>query len=243
MSKNHFLDANILIGSRIQWDHQYNCTTKYMALEGIIWYTSIRVFKEARGVFQRNRRLINKYINALYEKYPTFSDPLKLDANIERFNRSYERNLHNEKDQQVLQSFITSNQGDIRYMLLGGDSVYGDFSRSISSAFMFAINSLQGDCKCDSSSKIIRYDGCPLTYDGKYTTVCDQLSAIMNYDNDVLVLLDSVHLRENILQSRLRFVTTDVEHFVSKKDEIEGVLEEILIDHPKDHLRSISEAS
>ncbi len=93
MFSDHFLDANIMVGSRISWDRQYNSTTRYMAMEGIRRHTSKRVYNESRGVFERSRGLILKYLKRFYEEFNKSPDPTRLDQIIRYFTKKFSSTL------------------------------------------------------------------------------------------------------------------------------------------------------
>jgi hypothetical protein len=44
MASDHFLDANILIGSLVEWDGQHRHTHRYMQQEGVRRHTTERVY-------------------------------------------------------------------------------------------------------------------------------------------------------------------------------------------------------
>ena len=81
---HHFLDTNILVGSRIEWDGQHHHTHRYMQQDGFLRHTSERVYKECTGVFGLFRRTITKYLNYLVKSLPASPDPFTLDRTIQK---------------------------------------------------------------------------------------------------------------------------------------------------------------
>ncbi|NJD04712.1 MAG: hypothetical protein FIA99_19405 [Ruminiclostridium sp.] len=220
MFRDHFLDANILVGSRIDWDKQHNLATKYMAVEGLKKHTSKRVYNESKGVFERTRRLILSYLKKFYEEFSVSSNPLRIDQIIKAFTKKFADKFE-EKEQNILNSFVERNFGDIRNIALGGEKELGDFKKVVIDTFKNALNSIDRDCVPDSKALIYRYDGCPLTY---YTKEYIKLSEVINYENDILVLLDSYFIKNKHIINNICFVTTDYNHILKNKSEIEKVL-------------------
>ncbi len=231
MFSDHFLDANILVGSRISWDRQYNSTTRYMAMEGIRRHTSKRVYYESRGVFERSRSLILKCLKRFYEEFNKSRDPMRLDQIIRAFTRRFSGSL-GEKERKILNSFVERNFMEIRNTALGGEEELGDFRRAVIGAFMGAINSIDRDCYSDPKAMILRYDDCPYDYRNCYAVENNRLLKVINYENDVFVVLDSYFIRNKYIKNKVCFVTTDHEHILKNKAEIEIVLTGIFVMQP-----------
>jgi len=232
MLRDYFLDANILVGSRISWDRQYNSATRFMALENKRMHTSKRVYDESRGVFERSRGLILKYLKRFYEEFSISPYPMRLDSIIKSFTNKFSRTL-GEKERKILTSFVERNCMEIRNTALGGERELGDFRRAIVDSFMGAINSIDRDCYSDQKAMICRYDDCPVDYKNCYVDENNRLFKIINYENDVYVVLDSYFIRNKYIKSNVCFVTTDHEHILKNKSEIEGILTGIYIMQPK----------
>jgi len=232
MFKDHFLDANILVGSRISWDRQYNSATQYMALEGIRRHTSKRVYYESRGVFERSRGLILKYLKRFYEEFNKSPDPMRLDQIIRTFTRGFSGTL-GEKESKILNSFVERNFMEIRNTALGGEREFGDFRKAIVDAFMVAINSIDRDCYSDPKAVVCRYDDCPPDYRSCYADESTRLLKVINYENDVFVVLDSYFVKNKYIKDNVCFVTTDHEHMLKNKAQIENILAGIFIMKPK----------
>jgi predicted nucleic acid-binding protein len=71
MASHHFLDANILIGSLVEWDGQHRHTHRYMQQEGFRRHTSERVHRECTGVLGRLRRTVLQYLEYMERNLPT----------------------------------------------------------------------------------------------------------------------------------------------------------------------------
>lgn len=71
MASHHFLDANILIGSLVEWDGQHRHTHRYMQQEGFRRHTSERVHRECTGVLGRLRRTVPQYLEYMERNLPT----------------------------------------------------------------------------------------------------------------------------------------------------------------------------
>ncbi|NLZ31298.1 MAG: hypothetical protein GX885_11275 [Methanomicrobiales archaeon] len=84
MASQHFLDANILIGSLTEWDGQHYRAYRYMQQEGFRRRTSERVYLECAGVLSRFRRVVLQYLEYLGQNLPAYPDPLALDQIIDR---------------------------------------------------------------------------------------------------------------------------------------------------------------
>ena len=187
---DHFLDANILIGSRISWDIQYNSAVTYMAAKGIVRHTSKRVYNESRGAFERSRRLILNFLKEFYNKFSKYSNPRK-----------------------IINSFVNQNSEDLKNVALSGEVGLGDFKKNVIDSINNAINSIDNDCYPDLKAVVCRYDGCPnyYTIDIGY----NQILNVINYENDALVLMDSYFIKNNYIKNSVYFVTTDQKHILS----------------------------
>lgn len=229
MPYDHFLDANILIGSRISWDIQYNSAVTYMATEGIVRHTSKRVYNESRGAFERSRRLILNFLKEFYNKFSKYSNPLHIDMNIKIFTGNFIRPLK-EKEGKIINSFVNQNFEDLKNVALSGEVELGAFKNNVIDSINNAINSIDNDCYPDSKAVVCRYDDCPnyYTIDIGY----NQILNVINYENDTLVLMDSYFIKNNYIKNGVCFVTTDQKHILSNKTEIERILSGIFVISP-----------
>ena len=228
---DHFLDANVLIASRIDWDVHHNDVTEYMSKVGFNRHTSRRVYHESRGVFERNRYLILKYLNELYEKFGQTPNPLKIKNIIHKFTDGFVRKLKNRKEKNAIKSFVDRNFYAIQQITIGEENV-GDFKREVTNAFKRAINTLDMECTPDQMVDVYIYDGCPKSYEKYYPSEKSNLLNSIGYENDVLVLLDAYHIKNHLINSGVCFITNDKEHILSKKDHIESILSGIHVVKP-----------
>lgn len=230
MPSDHFLDSNVLVGSRISWDKQYSDAVQYMAVDGIIRHTSKRVYYESKGVFERSRGLILKFLKEFYERFSKYSNALHIEQTVRKFTESFIKPLK-EKEEKIINSFVNQNFEDLKNVALNGESELGDFRQNVIDSIKSAINSIDNDCHPDSSALVYRYDSCPDYY--KINIGYTELYNVIGYENDALVLMDSNLIKNNYIKNDVCFITADQKHILSNKKEIERILSGIFVMSPK----------
>ena len=173
-----------------------------------------------------------KYLKRFYEEFNRSPDPMRLDQIIRTFTKRFSGSL-GEKESKILNSFVERNFMEIRNTALGVEREFGDFRRAIIDAFMGAINSMDRDCYSDPKAVICRYDDCPPDYRNCCADESTRLFKVINYENDVFVVLDSYFIKNKYIKNNVCFVTTDHEHILKNKAEIESILTGIFIMKPK----------
>lgn len=232
MPENHFLDANVIIGSLISWDAQHDRSVRYFETQGMFKHTSKRVFGECNGVFEGSRRELLRYLKEFYRRFNQSVDPLHLDFHIQRFTADYSAGLEDDRMKRIVGNFVRTHMTDLRNVALGGEQTFGEFKQNIRDAIKYALNELICRCTDAAGAEIFRYDCCPVDHGPLYSAQYELLFSSMNYAPDVDVLLDSYHIKETQLQSTVRFITTDFIHIIQHKITIERVLPGILIINP-----------
>lgn len=165
MASDHFLDANILIGSLVEWDGQHRHTHRYMRQEGFRRHTSERVYRECTGVLGRFRRTILGYLEHMDRNFLGHPDPLTLDRTIDRLTDRRVRTLASEREQNVVRSFVRRNWEDLRNSALGTEEKRRAFRRDVIRAIKGALDSLDRDCRDDPSAPVLCHTCCPDDYD------------------------------------------------------------------------------
>jgi hypothetical protein len=232
MPENHFLDANVIIGSLIPWDAQRDRSVRYFETQGMFRHTSRRVYGECNGVFEGSRRELLRYLKEFYRRFNQISDPMHLDHHIQQFTAGYSDGLDDDRMKRTIGNFMRTHMTDLRNVALGGEQKYGEFQQSIRDAIQYALNELACRCIDAEGAEIFRYDCCPSDHTPLYTVEYGALFASMNYAPDVDVLLDSYYIKEIQLRSTVQFMTTDFTHITRHKATIERVLPGILICNP-----------
>lgn len=232
MASHHFLDANILIGSRAEWDGQYHVAHRYMQQEGFRRHTSERVYRECTGVFGRFRRTVLQYLEYMERNPPAHLDPLTLDRTIDRLTGRRMRSLTSRREQNVLRSFVHRNRDDLRNALLGTEKEWQAFRRDVIDAIKGALDSLDRDCRDDPSAPVLCHTCCPDDYDDHFSGEKCTLVVALGYEPDVLVVLDSYYLLVYRIREGVCFVTTDNTHILSNRDLIEEVLPGVTVREP-----------
>ena len=102
-----------------------------MQQDGFLRHTSERVYKECTGVFGLFRRTITKYLNYLVKSLPASPDPFTLDRTIQKLTERYTLSLKNEKEKNVLGSFVQQNMDDLRNCALGTEQDRDTFRQEI----------------------------------------------------------------------------------------------------------------
>jgi hypothetical protein len=233
----HFLDTSILLGSRISWDTQFSHVSTYLSIAEIRKISSIRAYHEAKGVLQRNRRTILQYLDVLKTEFSRPGHPIINEEGIFLFSQHYFTSVNNEKIRNALSHFTNKNIFDITKAVQDGNTVFDGYKRTIGTAFQIALDSLAVDCRPDDGAFIRRYDICPQIYNQVFVTEQYRLMNLMNYLDDVQILLDSYFIRDRVLAGALFFVTTDGTHILSNKDAIEQILTGMSVTHPREHFR------
>lgn len=232
MPENHFLDANVIIGSLISWDAQHDRSVRYFEIHGMFRHTSLRVYGECTGVFEASRRELLRYLKEFYRRFNQTSDPLHIDALIQRFTAEYSAGLADDRMKRIVSNFVRTHIMDLRNVALGGERTFGEFNQDIRDAIRYALDELANRCIDAEGAEIYRYDSCPSDHTPVYPAEYGVLFGSMNYAPDVNVLLDSYHIKETQLRSTVRFITTDFTHITRNKVTIERVLPGIHIFNP-----------
>jgi len=233
---NHFLDTSILLGTRIKWDPQITHVSKYMGVADIRRISSKRAYDEAKGVLHRNRRAVTQYIDGLNREFSRPGNPVINADGIHRFSNYYIARLReNEKVKNALSRFSNTHVYEITSVLQGGNTSIDQYKQKIRMEFQAGLDSLDLDCVAHDGACIRRYDICPPVYDTVFSTELAQLMQVMNYLSDVNVLLDTHYIQQQGIVECGVFVTTDHQHFLSKKAGIEQILTAISITHPQEH--------
>jgi hypothetical protein len=229
------LDTSILLGSRICWDAQFDLVRSYFDVAKIRRISSKRAYHEAKGVLERNRREILKFLDSLNTEFTQPGHPVINEAEVDRLSIHYCATIENEKICSAITLFTHKNIYDITNALRDGSLLFDTYKLKIGKAFQTALNSLAIDCRTREDAFIRRYDICPQVYDQMYDSEQYRLMALINYIDDVKILLDSYFLQDRILEGNLFFVTTDATHILRHKNDIEGILAGLSVSHPRDH--------
>jgi len=232
---NHFLDTSILLGSRITWDAQRTHVNNYMSVGEILRISSKRAYDEATGVLHRNRRAVTQFIDALNKEFSKPGHPVINVDKVNNISRNYITRLSDEKTKNALSHFSNTHVYEITEVLQGGNISIDQYKQKIRMEFQTGLDSLDLDCADQDGACIRRYDICPSIYDQVLIHECSQLMQVISYISDVNILLDSHYILQQGIVENLVFVTTDHEHFLSRKADIEQVLPSIPITHPQEH--------
>ncbi|MCP1714259.1 hypothetical protein J2T58_000086 [Methanocalculus alkaliphilus] len=236
-SLHHFLDTNILVGSRIEWDGQHHHTHRYLQQDGFLRHTSERVYKECTGVFGLFRRTITKYLNYLIKSLPASPNPFTLDMTIKGLTRRYTLSIQNEKEKNVLTSFVHRNMDDLRTCVLGTEKDRETIRQAFIDAIKGALDSLDRDCRPDdSSAPVTCYTCCPDNYDVHLPDQKSALIPFIGYEPDILVILDAYFIQINRIGEEVSLVTSDKTHILNKRRIIEETLPGITIREPESFL-------
>lgn len=232
-SLHHFLDANILIGSRIEWDLQHHHAHRYMRQDGFRRHTSERVYNECYRAFSTFRRVIAKYLNYFGKNLPPNPDPYRLDAIIRKITGQCARSLRDEKEKNVLRSFVQRNMDELRNCILGTEYERDTFKKDVIAAIKGALDSLDLDCRPDDhSAPVICHTCCPENYDSHLMDEMSALTSVIGHQPDILVMLDAYFIQVHRLREVVSFVTTDKTHILNNREKIEGILPNIVIREP-----------
>ncbi len=229
MLTDHFLDSAIIIGSKIYWDRYYDYSTKYMIIDNIKRHTSKRVYDESRGVFAKNRGLISKYLEEFGKEYINKKrklDLTKMYDSIDRFTgKFFVQNRLGEKEKKTIRNFKERNFDEFKNIILYISEIE-ELKRKVRTSLNDAIDFIDNECYSDENAKIYLYSDCPSNYK---STECQMLRKIINYEPDVLILLDSYHIKIHHIENDVFFITSDHEHILDNKVEIEKIISGIFL--------------
>lgn len=157
------------------------------------------------------------------------------ESAIYNFSRQYQRSVQNLKIRNALMNFINRHIYEITNSLNNGPIAFDNFKQIIREAFQIGLDTLDLECKPVEGAIIQRFDICPLLYDSVYLIERERLMHLIDYIDDVYILLDSHFIKNNETMQELVFVTTDVDHILSNKEDIELILSGLTITHPQVH--------
>lgn len=229
MIADHFLDSNIVISSKISWDRYYDHSTKYMAIDNIRRHTSKRVCSESRGVFERGRAVILKYLEEFDKEYMNKKwrfNLVRLYESIDKFTGKFIiKNSIGEKERKIIKNFKERNFEEFKNIILDTSDI-GDLKKKVRDSLNSAIDFIDNECRTDQGAKIYIYNNCPSNYNSKEY---HDLFKIINYKPDILILLDSHYIKNHHIKNDVYFITTDHEHILDNKTKIESVISGILL--------------
>jgi hypothetical protein len=241
MYPDHFLDVNILIGSRVPTDAQYDKTTTYMQRQQIRRCTSGNGRKLAKNYFDFIRLEAREFLLELAANTKTFpNDDTKIRELI--FGSIYdfvERGRLSLTRSKQLISFVTSVKAlhhlvaEIQENKRNGVKNYCKY---VISAIEHAILTLKQDCNYDVHALIRVYDReAPKGKDKvEYPILRQQLLDIIGDDEDVEIFLDCHDVQNHRIKTSVCFITADARHFLDKqiKPRIQAITPHILIQSP-----------
>lgn len=236
MTHNHFLDANIIIGSTLYWDRHYERAARYLHLENIRRHTSGRVYDECRGVYGRFRRTIISYLTYLFRNLPSSPNPFTLDSTINAITERYLRTIGSSGQKNLIRSFARSNMEDIRQCMLRSEEERIQYRQKIIDTIKEALYTLEFICSEDTDALILSYSCCPDEYTDLLAAEKSALLERITYEPDINVLLDSFNIMTHRIQSQIHFITTDKNHILQNASAIEEILPGILIRDPASFL-------
>lgn len=245
---DHFLDTNILIASRIDWDVHFNNATEYMIEKNIKRHASKMTHEEADNVFGHMRQNIRAFLvsylgNQTRPPMMSITDFVSRQiTNFEKRCKSTSNYMYNKKVWRSIESYIRKNLTRIQDAAAGGKSELIKLANEADKYIQSAIDSLLLDCKDDPNAKIHEHSNCPpdyLNYNGYgalYNALYDKkdTNKISNSD-DVRILLDSFFVM-NETKKEMHFVTFDKSDIIDHQSLIEKTLNGIYViepDYPK----------
>jgi len=246
MHHDHFVDANVLVGSQIGWDKHHKISLAYVARVervNIIRHTSVNAFHEARHVFEAIRVIGGDYLDHL-SLYKFTAAREEIVSNIVDCKGKYEQTQElSDKEKDRLDSFINDIYvNDSLVKMIEQDTINGvsNFRGKMINATKEAFRLLRKDCnQRDKDPKIDLFERKDPNHpekEAQYPDVQLALSEIIvDNENDVKLLVDTHHL-ETLIKKNISFVTFDKTHFFGENEEnkrrIEEVLEGIFMQHP-----------
>jgi len=221
---NHFLDSCAIIGKILEFDEQHRCATIYYKKQ-YIRHTSNRVEKEIKGRFNGLRGELLSFFNWISIK--SFYG-MATDENIRRFLSKYR--LHDwNRNYSSLNRFFSQYMAELKsYLLDKKDSTLDNLKQVVINAISKALTILY-NMKQGINQPKINCHMTPNDYTAHYSHEFSGVQKVVRYEKDVLVLLDSYYVKNQIINNDVGFITTDFGDILSKKTEIEKELPGIYI--------------
>lgn len=237
MYPDHFLDVNILIGSRFTLDTQHLKTAEYMLRPNIRRCTSFGGFNTAKSHFDFIRYEGRPFLKELSTKH--FSNDDYVDIAQRVFNSLDDFKKTRRLSPNAYKRLYSFLKGVMRYLVrdIQKDKLNGvkDFCSDLLLEIERVNRLLVQDCNYSVQARIRLYDrkgenGETLTYSSKFKELYD----IIQDKEDVEIFLDCCHIQRHIVKSNMCFVTTDKAHFSGEetKKRIEAVAPSINIQPP-----------
>lgn len=236
MSGEHFLDAAILIGKVVSWDAQNARVQAYFARSNARRHTSHHVARGARNTLLAIRRVFREYAVQLDH------DVRGLDAT--RVHDELRRHLAKYIDARLSSGTINKNlAGQVRRIaqlfenkfrnVVMGSGRAEDAAYEVDRAIENALTDLTLLCNTATNAPV-RAHACPqdvkTTYKAQHERAISQMGG---HADDALVAVEALHIHKTIASALNVLVTTDREHFLNNKTELDKILAPLVILPPE----------
>ncbi len=188
MTKNHFLDSNIIISSL---DYSASESKKYAGYIDSKSHTKIaskRAFDECKGYFNKNREALLKFLEHCFQNSGRISQAsFEKDALGEATCIFTDR-----RDTDAAKKLVEAMGPEVRHAIFGARNDLDDFSAKIAGIFGNALARLTITCINSPNARIKRFDGCPYSYQStEFGEEFRKLDEIIRYEKDSLVVMDA----------------------------------------------------
>lgn len=215
---DHFLDSCAIIGKILDFDVHHICADIYFKKQ-YNKHTSKRVEREIRGRLLGLRGELLSFFKWIKTKnfkgYAT-------QTNVMRFLNKY-RYHNRERNYRTLNRFFASNMEEIMsYLIDKKDTTITNLENCVIDSISKAENKLI-NLIYPSQPQIICHLT-PQTYISHFSVEYTNVSRLINYEPDVLILLDSYYVKNIVIKKDIGFITTDYGDILSKSGNITSEL-------------------
>ncbi|MGD0170728.1 MAG: hypothetical protein ABSB81_01175 [Halobacteriota archaeon] len=236
MNFDYFFDSNILIGSRLSWDAQYEVACDCVDKQQIKKRTSDNVYWESSFKLEKVRQVIWTFLKEILNNSFKFN-PWNFDSKIHSrklsfLKRQYPTKEIREDAEDILNPFLDKYGHNMRDSILNNDEI--KCCKMAEDSVNNAISSLDVDCFAHPSAKIEMHVVTPQDIK-HYASKERALQKKISDNSDILILLDSYHIKQTVTgNNSICFVTTDKEHISDNSGDIEKILVGVRIRNPNE---------
>ena len=222
---DHFLDSCSIIGRILDFDKHHGCAVTYFNKK-FNRHTSKRVEREINGRLNGLRVELLSFFQWISVK--NFKG-MPTDVNVMGFLNKY-RYHDRDKNYRSLNRFFALYMDELKSYLLDKKDVTLDELRTcvinaISKAQNKLINMLH-----HSHPQQIQCHVTPNQYtSSSFHAVFANVSRVISYPKDALILLDSYYVKHHVVGSDIGFITTDYGDILSKTEDIQSELPGVYI--------------
>lgn len=220
----HFLDANVIIGSILKWNKPHQDAYSYFKMD-YSKNTSRKVYDECRLVFIKNEEWTLRFIKELNDEFKgkSVTNPKR---SLHKFRDGYISRIcayDSEKCdnvQRVIFNFVEECEDEL-LSIMADSFNYNKFKTVIISTFSKALTEL--DTICYGKVPAVNTYKCPEKIENECPVQFEDLHKVGIHKSDNRILLDSHYFRSFQIRKDIAFITSDRD-LIKNKDRIQDIL-------------------